>query len=131
MAETQTDTRIGGVGTVIVPVTDQDAALEFYTQKLGFEVRGDTPFGDGMRWIEVAPPGAVTTVAIVPPRETDPVGIEMPVALSTDDADAAHAALKERGVDVDEEVSRMGDPVPPMFWFRDQDGNSLFIVERE
>jgi len=131
MAETQTDTRIGGVGTVIVPVTDQDAALEFYTQRLGFEVRGDTPFGDGMRWIEVAPPGAVTTVALVPPREGDPVGIDMPAALSTDDADAAHAALKERGVDVDEEISRMGDPVPPMFWFRDQDGNSLFIVERE
>jgi catechol 2,3-dioxygenase-like lactoylglutathione lyase family enzyme len=130
MAETQTATGISGVGTVIVPVTDQDAALEFYTQKLGFEVRNDTPFGDGMRWIEVAPPGAVTTVAIVPPREGDPVGIDMPTALSTDDADAAHAALKERGVDVDEEVSRMGDPVPPMFWFRDQDGNSLFIVER-
>ena len=131
MADTQTSTRISAVGTVIVPVSDQDAALDFYTQKLGFELRGDTPFGDGNRWIEVAPPGAVTTVAIVPPREGDPVGIDMPVALSADDADAAHAALKERGVDVDEEVSRMGDPVPPMFWFRDQDGNSLFVVERE
>jgi catechol 2,3-dioxygenase-like lactoylglutathione lyase family enzyme len=131
MAETQTRTGISGVGTVIVPVSDQEAALEFYTQKLGFELRNDTPFGDGMRWIEVAPAGAVTTVAIVPPREGDPVGVELPIAFSTTDADADHAALKERGVDVDEEVSRMGDPVPPMFWFRDQDGNSLFIVERE
>ena len=131
MPETGASTRISQVGTVIVPVSDQDAALDFYTGKLGFELRGDTPFGESDRWIEVAPPGAATTIAIVPPREGDSAGIETRVALASPDVDADHAALKERGVDVDEEVSRMGDPVPPMFYFRDPDGNTLFVVERE
>ena len=52
------------------------------------------------------------------------------ITLTTTDIDAAHAELRSRGVDVDAEVSRMGDPVPPMFWFRDPDGHSLMIVEQ-
>ncbi len=132
MSDTITDTGIVQVGTVIVPVSDQDRALAFYTEKLGFEQRSDVPFGPkGERWIEVAPQGAATTVAIVPPREGDPTGVETRVALSSRDVDATHAQLRERGVDVDEEVSRMGEPVPPMFWLRDPDGNSIFVVERE
>ena len=43
--------------------------------------------------------------------------------------DSAHAALKEAGVDVDDEVTRYGGPVPPMFWLRDPDDNSLIIVQ--
>ena len=54
----------------------------------------------------------------------------IPVGLNSTDVDADHADLKASGVDVDDEVSRMGDPVPPMFWFRDQDGNTLMVVER-
>jgi catechol 2,3-dioxygenase-like lactoylglutathione lyase family enzyme len=129
MAETQTKTRIAQVGTVMVPVSDQDRALEFYVAKLGFEKRTDTPYGDGDRWVEVAPPGAATTVALVPPREGDPVGIESRVGFTSEDIDADHADLRARGVDVDEAVMRMGDPVPPMFFFRDQDGNNLLIVQ--
>jgi len=130
MAETAATTHITQVGPVIVPVSDQDRALEFYVEKLGFEKRTDTPFGDGMRWVEVAPPGAATTIALVPPREGDPTGVETGVALASDDIDADHAGMRARGVDADEEVSRMGDPVPPMFFFRDPDGNTLFVVER-
>jgi catechol 2,3-dioxygenase-like lactoylglutathione lyase family enzyme len=51
--------------------------------------------------------------------------------LTTADADATHAELRAQGVDVDEQVSRMGDPVPPMFWFRDPEGHSLMIVESQ
>jgi catechol 2,3-dioxygenase-like lactoylglutathione lyase family enzyme len=120
---------ISQVGTVMVPVKDQDRAIEFYTQKLGFEKRADMPFGNGDRWVEVAPAGAATTVALVKPREGEATGIESRVAFSTSDIDADHAGLRERGVDVDAEVMRMGDPVPPMFFFRDQDANSLLIVE--
>ena len=58
------------VGTVIVPVADQDRALEFYVGTLGFEVRLDGEFGDGQRWIEVAPPGAATSIALVPGEAT-------------------------------------------------------------
>jgi hypothetical protein len=55
--------------------------------------------------------------------------VETRVAFNTDDADADHASLRAQGVDVDDEVMRMGDPVPPMFFFRDQDGNTSLIVE--
>jgi catechol 2,3-dioxygenase-like lactoylglutathione lyase family enzyme len=125
----QTSTRITQVGTVIVPVSDQDRALDFYVGTLGFEKRMDVPMGEAMRWIEVAPQGASTSIAIVPPREGDSAGIETRIALNTQDVDADHADLKAAGVDVDDEVQRMGDPVPPMFWFRDPDGNTLLIVQ--
>jgi catechol 2,3-dioxygenase-like lactoylglutathione lyase family enzyme len=131
MAETKSRTRITQVGTVMVPVSDQDKALEFYTEKLGFEKRTDMPYGDGDRWLEVAPPGADTTISIVPPREGEAAGIQTRTGFTTEDIDADHADLKARGVDVDPEVMRMGDPVPPMFFFRDPDSNSFLIVQRD
>jgi hypothetical protein len=78
----------------------------------------------------VAPPGAATTLSIIPPREGESAGIMTRIGFATDDIDADHAALRERGVDVDDEVSRMGDPVPPMFFLRDPDGNQYLVVER-
>lgn len=131
MTETTTITHITQVGTVIVPVSDQENAIAFYTEKLGFEKRADIPMGEAMRWVEVAPPGASTTVAIVPPREGEPTGVQTRIAFATDDIDADHASLRAAGVDVDAEVMRMGDPVPPMFFFRDQDGNTLLIVQQD
>jgi catechol 2,3-dioxygenase-like lactoylglutathione lyase family enzyme len=130
MSDTTTNTRVSHVGTVMVPVSDQDQALEFYVGKLGFEVRSDVPFGHGDRWVEVAPTDAETTLSLVIPREGESAGIDTRVALTTEDIDADHTNLQARGVDVDEAVMRMGDPVPPMFFFRDQDGNRLLIVER-
>jgi len=131
MTETSTTaTNLAQVATVMVPVADQDKAIEFYVGKLGFEKRTDVPFGDGNRWVEVAPVGASTTVALVQPMDGQDVGIESRVAFESTDIEADHAALRERGVDVDAEVMRMGGPVPPMFFFRDQDGNRLLIVER-
>ena len=127
---TSTKTRISKIGTVVIPVSDQERAIEFYVDKLGFEKRTDVPFGNGYRWVEVAPGDVETTIAIVPPPEGKPTGnVETGIGLNTDDIDSVHAHLKERGVDVDPEVSRMGDPVPPLFWFRDPDGNTLMVVE--
>ena len=119
--------RIIDVRTVGVPVTDQDRALEFYVEKLGFAKRLDVPFGDGKRWIEVAPSGATTTIALVPSHEGVPAGVETGIRLTTQDADAEHAGLRGRGVDADEVLRWPG--APPMFAFRDQDGNGLEIVE--
>jgi catechol 2,3-dioxygenase-like lactoylglutathione lyase family enzyme len=125
-----TKTRIDKVGVVVVPVSDQERAIEFYVNKLGFEKRADVPFGNGYRWVEVAPPDAVTTIAIVPPPEGQPAGNrETGIGLHTHDIESVHADLKARGVDVDAEISRMGDPVPPLFWFRDPDGNTLMVAE--
>jgi catechol 2,3-dioxygenase-like lactoylglutathione lyase family enzyme len=130
MTDAETDTQITQVGTVMVPVQDQDQAIAFYTSKLGFETRADVPFGKGDRWVEVAPPGAATTLALVIPREGESTGIDTRVGFATEDADADHERLRARGVDVDESVMRMGDPVPPMFFFRDLDGNRSLIVQR-
>ena len=129
MSDTQTSTHISQVGTVMVPVSDQDQAIAFYTEKLGLELRADVPFGNGDRWVEVAPAGAATTLALVKPREGEATGIETRVAFSTADIDADHADLQARGVDVDGEVMRMGDPVPPMFFLRDHEGNKLLVVQ--
>jgi catechol 2,3-dioxygenase-like lactoylglutathione lyase family enzyme len=126
----KTSTRIAKIGVVVVPVSDQERAIDFYVGKLGFEKRTDVPFGNGYRWVEVAPAGAESTIAIVPPPPGKPTGnAETGIGLHTDDIDALHADLKARGVDVDDEVSRMGDPVPPLFWLRDPDANSLMVVE--
>jgi catechol 2,3-dioxygenase-like lactoylglutathione lyase family enzyme len=131
MSETASKTGITGVGRVAVPVSDQDRAYEFYVDKLGFEVRADIPYGEGseIRWLEVAPPGSPTPLAIVPPRPGGPVGVDTNIILTTRDIEAAHAALRSAGVDIDDEISRMGGPVPPMVWFRDQDRNTLLLVE--
>jgi catechol 2,3-dioxygenase-like lactoylglutathione lyase family enzyme len=129
MSDTQTSTHISQVGTVMVPVSDQDQAIAFYTEKLGLELRADVPFGNGDRWVEVAPAGAATSLALVTPRDGETTGIETRVAFSTTDIDADHADLQARGVDVDAEVMRMGDPVPPMFFMRDHEGNKLLVVQ--
>jgi catechol 2,3-dioxygenase-like lactoylglutathione lyase family enzyme len=121
---------ISEIGRVAVPASDQDGALEFYVRILGFEVRADQTFADGqMRWIEVAPAGSSTSIALAPPMEGGPTAVETGIILSSSDIEADHATLKAAGVDVDEEIARWGDPVPPMFRLRDPAGNTLTIVE--
>jgi predicted enzyme related to lactoylglutathione lyase len=125
-----TATRIRQISLVVVPTPDQDRAIEFY-ESVGFEKRTDIPFGDKYRWVEVYPPEGTTGIALAPPpqgKEATPT--ETGITLTTDDIDATHAELKSRGVDVDAEVMRMGDPVPPMFWFRDPTGHTLMVVEQ-
>jgi catechol 2,3-dioxygenase-like lactoylglutathione lyase family enzyme len=125
---TKTATGIAGISLVIIPSADQDRAIEFYVDSLGFEKRTDVPFGNDYRWVEVYPPSGPTGIALAPPRPGDATAVQTGITLTTDDVDATHAELRSRGVDVDAEVSRMGDPVPPMFWFRDPDGNTLMVV---
>jgi catechol 2,3-dioxygenase-like lactoylglutathione lyase family enzyme len=127
---TTTASRISQINLVMIPSPDQDRSIDFYVDKLGFEKRTDIPFGGSYRWVEVYPPSGTTGIALAPPRENDPVGIQTGISLTTDDIAATHAELKSTGVDVDADVSRMGDPVPPMFWFRDPDGNTLLVVQQ-
>jgi catechol 2,3-dioxygenase-like lactoylglutathione lyase family enzyme len=128
---TTTTTGIQAISLVMVPTADQDRSIEFY-ERLGFEKRTDTPFGGDYRWIEVYPPEGGTGIALAPPRAGEDVKAkEIPISLTTADADATHAALREQGVDVDEQVSRMGAPIPPMFWFRDPEGHTLMVVESQ
>jgi catechol 2,3-dioxygenase-like lactoylglutathione lyase family enzyme len=118
------------VGRVCITVGDTDRAIDFYVETLGFEKVVDVPMGEAMRWVEVALPGTATTIALAPPPEgRDAAGGQTGICLDTSDVDADHAALKAAGADVDDEVTRWGDPVPPMFWLRDPDGNSLIVVQ--
>lgn len=122
--------RISEISLIVIPATDQDRSIEFY-EALGFEKRTDIAFGGQYRWVEVYPPNGTTGIALAPPRpgQDAPGGVQTGITLTTDDIDATHAELRSLGVDVDAEVGRMGAPVPPMFWFRDPDANSLLIVQ--
>jgi len=115
----------------MVPVADQDAAIAFYTNTLGFTLAADIPFGNGERWVEVAPPQGGTAIALVPPRGDYQPGRHTGVALATSDARADHAELQGQGVDVDAELMGGDGTVPLLFSFRDHDGNDLMIVESE
>jgi catechol 2,3-dioxygenase-like lactoylglutathione lyase family enzyme len=117
------------VGRIMVPVGDQDAGIDFYRRTLGFELVVDVPFGEGDRWVEVAPPGGGAALALVPARDEYDAGRMTGIALDTADARAVYADLKAKGVDVDAELMGGDGVVPPLFFFRDHDGNTLMIVE--
>jgi catechol 2,3-dioxygenase-like lactoylglutathione lyase family enzyme len=116
--------------TVAVPVADQDKALDFYEGTLGLtKVRDDT-FGPGLRWIEVAPADAATTLALAPAAMGGgAIGVDTGIRFATGDAAGAHEALKAKGVDVDDLLDVEG--APSMFSFRDPDGNALYMVEMD
>ncbi len=130
MAKVASKLNLTQVGRVCVTVADTDRAIDFYVDKLGFEKTVDAPMGDAGRWVEVAVAGTPTTIALAPPPPGQAAGgSQTGICLDTSDVDADHAALKAAGVDVDDEVTRWGGPIPPMFWLRDPDGNSLIVVQ--
>jgi lactoylglutathione lyase len=119
------------LGRVIIPVSDQDAAIAFYTDKLGFSVTSDIPFGEGDRWVEVSPPGDGAKIALTRPQGEYQPGRDTGIALVSSDPHADHEELKAAGVDVDDDLMGGDGTVPLLFMFRDQDGNQLLIVEEE
>jgi catechol 2,3-dioxygenase-like lactoylglutathione lyase family enzyme len=123
--------RITQVGRVLVPVSDQDEAIEFYRTVLGFELVADVPFGEGDRWVEVAPPSGGASIALVPPQGEYRPGRMTGIALESPDPRADHADLKKKGVDVDAELVGGDGTVPLLFFFRDRDKNQLMIVEAQ
>lgn len=142
MGQMQSDVR--EVGTVFVPVADQERSLTFFVDELGFEKRVDFVYGGEHRWIEVAPPSASHRIALVAPGEGASAGGDVArCALETPDVAGLHARLLARGVDVDPEIAsagtarsglvssavRVDDPVPPQFFLRDPDGNRFLVVQ--
>ena len=124
-----TPTTVSNIGVAMFAVSDQDAALAFYTEKLGFEVRGDTRFGehDEMRWLEVAPPGSRARLALNPPMGGEPGGSS--IGVETPDVLGEHARLSAiGGIDLDPEPMRTPG-APLMFMLRDPDGNHVVVVE--
>lgn len=125
---TTSPTTVTNLGVAGFTVADQDAALAFYTEKLGFELRADVRFGpDGEnRWLEVAPPGSTARLALNPPMNSTPGGGM--IGVETADVRAEHARLQAiGGIEMDEPMEAPGAPL--MFMLRDPDGNHVAVVE--
>jgi lactoylglutathione lyase len=119
-------TTISDVRTISVNVIDQDDALRFYVDMLGFEKQFDAPITDTMRWITVAAPGAATSIALLG-ADPDKAGTDTGIRFVVPDAAAEHASMHDRGIRVGELL--LWDGVPPMFTFDDPDGNRFYVVE--
>ena len=114
------------IGTVTVGITNQDAALAFYTSKLGFEVVTDQPMSETERWIEISLPDSPThlMLGLRGQSATDHTGMTGYV-LHTADMAATVATLKEQGVEITHEPSTM--PWGQWAQFADLDGNEFGI----
>lgn len=111
---------------ISVYVRDQEKALDFYTNKLGFELTKDAPFGGGVRWIEVTPPGAQTSLVLfTPPGMEDRVGTFSPVIFTCEDVRATYEELLERGVTFTQEPKQ--EPWGTGAMFVDPDGNTFLL----
>jgi len=127
------DQPIKCVATVFLPVTAQERALAFFRDQLGFDVHSDTDYGEGIRWVEVVPPGSTTVIALNAPSDWSPgvkAGDRAPFSFHTDDLDAAIATLSERGVEFDDHI-RMPAPAPSMAFFSDPDGNKMLLIQHD
>lgn len=124
-------TSITDVRTIGITVSDQDRALAFYVDTLGFEKRLDAPISDTMRWIEVAPPGAAVSIALNANDGEDTAspatGTDTGIRFTVPDADAERTAMTGAGVTVSEVMRWEG--VPAMFTVDDPDGNRFYVVE--
>jgi lactoylglutathione lyase len=126
---TSTTTTLNNLGVMMFSVADQDAAIAFYTQKMGFELRADVPFGEHgeMRWVEVAPPGSTARLALNPPMDGQPGGSG--IGVETPDVLAEWERLHALGdIDMDDRPREMPG-APLLFMMRDPDGNHIAVVE--
>lgn len=132
---------ITNIGTVTMYVRDQEEALRFYTEKLGFEKRADNPMPDGGRWLTVAPPQAKTQFVLlrpegmpVPTEVRERLGMEIGFAphfvLECDDIQATHGELAGRGVEFTQTPERMPWGMQ-MAQFKDLYGNVIVLVQED
>ena len=126
---TQVPTTLRSIATAMFPVADQDAAIAFYTEKLGFELRADVAFGEGgaHRWVEVAPAGSVARLALNPPMDGTPGGGA--IGVETTDVVGEHARLASLGLDVGPPPADTVPGAPRLFPVADPDGNHVWVVE--
>ena len=120
---------IRGVKFVSIPVKDQDAALKFYTEKIGFKVATDQPFGDGQRWIELMIPGADTALVLFTPQgHENRIGGFQPVTFWCDDVYATAELLRSKGVELTAEPRK--ESWGTMAMFKDPDENVFLFSTR-
>jgi catechol 2,3-dioxygenase-like lactoylglutathione lyase family enzyme len=121
---------IRGIKFAGIPVKDQDAALKFYTEKLGFRVITDQPMGPGQRWIEIGIPGADSGLALfTPPGHEDRIGKFQSISFWCDDLEATCRALKQKGVEFAQELKK--ESWGSMAMIKDADGNQFVLSEKK
>src|SRR5262249_28404636 len=114
-----------GVKFVSIPVADQDKALAFYTNVLGFRILTDQPFSEKQRWLELGIPGADTRIVLFQFDDKFKPGGQLNIALWSDDVEATASELKAKGVEFVMEPKRM--PFGTTSIFKDVDGNHLVL----
>jgi catechol 2,3-dioxygenase-like lactoylglutathione lyase family enzyme len=120
---------IRGIKIVSIPVSNQDVALAFYTDKLGFKVATDQPMGGGQRWIELTIPGADTRLALfTPPGHESRIGGFQPMTFWCDDVFATAAVMKAKGVELAADPRK--ETWGTMAIFKDPDGNQFVVSSR-
>jgi len=120
---------IRGIKFVGIPVGDQDVALKFYTEKLGFKVVTDQPFNEKQRWIEIKIPGSDTGLALFTPEgHEDRIGKFQSISFWAEDVFAAAKTLKSKGVEF--AVEPRTEPWGTMAIFKDPDGNQFVMGSR-
>ena|SRR5450755_4384170 len=113
---------IKAVKFVSIPVRDQNKALEFYTQKLGFEIMTDQPFDGKQRWIELRVPGGDTKVVLFTPSgQEDRIGTFSNVVFLSDDVEKTYQELSARGVEFPKTPTKEKWGTSAIF--KDLDGN--------
>ncbi|WP_062465185.1 VOC family protein [Demequina soli] len=114
------------ISVVSIPVSDQQRAKAYYVDVLGFTVVEEAPFGGGMSWIQLAPPGSSgATVTLVTWFDAMPAGGLRGLVIDTDDIDAAYEDLLARGADLGGPPSRMAGGIFVMV--TDPDGNQFAL----
>jgi lactoylglutathione lyase len=125
---TQSPPTVNNLGVAMFTVSDVDASIDFYTNKLGYEVRSDVSFGEGDqggRWVEVAPPGSTARLALNPPMNGQPGGGS--IGVETPDVAGERERLSGLGIEVGDLMDMPG--TPRMFSLGDPDGNYVWVVE--
>jgi predicted enzyme related to lactoylglutathione lyase len=111
---------------VSIPVGDQERAVDFYVNKLGFALVTDQPMGPGQRWVEIRPPKGETGVALfTPPGHENRVGTFTGISLECDDVQKTYDELTARGVEFDKPPKT--EPWGVMAILKDSEGNQIVL----
>jgi len=112
-----------------IPVRDQDRALRFYTEKLGFRILTDQVFSESQRWIELSIPGAETGVVLfTPPGQEDRIGTFVNSSWEVDDVGKTFAELQKNGVEFVGQPQKQ--PWGTFVMMKDSEGNQIVLSSR-
>lgn len=128
---------INNIGGIVIMVSNQKKSVEFYTKKLGFDLRIDMSLGE-IHWIEVAPKNSQSSISLMEPnrkmlskqefaRAKKSIGVQTGIWFDTSDIKSTYEELKKKGVGITKPEKQEWGGI--MSIFKDQDGNSFNLIE--